>query len=78
MAITCPRCGAGFDATLFEFGHRVRCGCGAEVCYPGEDLRGGHTSSDLPPGTRAASPSCRPGAAGSRRSDGDGDARQPG
>ena len=42
MAITCPRCGAGFDATLFQFGHGVRCGCGAEVEYPGADLRGGH------------------------------------
>ncbi len=31
MAITCPRCGAGFDVTLFQFGHGVRCGCGAWV-----------------------------------------------
>ncbi|MFH1921414.1 MAG: EF-Tu/IF-2/RF-3 family GTPase [Planctomycetota bacterium] len=31
MAITCPRCGAGFDVTLFQFGHRVRCDCGAWV-----------------------------------------------
>ena len=45
MAITCPRCGADFDATLFEFGHRVRCGCGAEVEYPGADLRGGHVAT---------------------------------
>jgi putative protease len=37
MAITCPRCGAGFDVTLFQFGHRVRCGCGAWV-----DLAQGH------------------------------------
>ena len=37
MAITCPRCGAGFDVTLFQFGHRVRCHCGAWV-----DLRAGH------------------------------------
>ena len=35
MAITCPRCGAGFDVTLFQFGHRVRCDCGTEVSYPG-------------------------------------------
>jgi hypothetical protein len=43
MAITCPRCGAGFDVTLFQFGHRVRCDCGAELEYPGQNLRGGHT-----------------------------------
>ena len=42
MAITCPRCGAEFDATLFQFGHRVRCQCGAEVAYPGTDERAGH------------------------------------
>jgi poly(ADP-ribose) glycohydrolase ARH3 len=42
MAITCPRCGAEFDATLFQFGHRVRCRCGAEIEYPGTDQRGGH------------------------------------
>ena len=34
MAITCPRCGSQFDATLFQFGQRVRCPCGAEVEYP--------------------------------------------
>ncbi len=34
MAITCPRCGADYDATLFQFGHRVRCCCGAEVSLP--------------------------------------------
>ena len=37
MAITCPRCGAGFDVTLFQFGHRVQCDCGAWV-----DLASGH------------------------------------
>lgn len=37
MAITCPCCGAGFDVTLFQFGHRVRCDCGAWV-----DLGRGH------------------------------------
>ena len=42
MAITCPRCGLEFDATLFQFGHRVRCTCGAEVEYTGTDLRAGH------------------------------------
>lgn len=31
MAITCPRCGAGFDVTLFQFGHGVQCDCGAWV-----------------------------------------------
>jgi hypothetical protein len=42
MAITCPKCGAQFDATLFEFGNRVRCDCGTEVEYPGTAQRGGH------------------------------------
>jgi len=37
MAITCPRCGAGFDVTLFQFGHRVQCDCGHWV-----DLAHGH------------------------------------
>jgi hypothetical protein len=37
MAITCPRCGAGFDVTLFEFGRGVRCPCGQWV-----DLAHGH------------------------------------
>ena len=41
MAITCPRCGAGFDVTLFQFGHRVRCDCGAWV-----DLGRGHVLAD--------------------------------
>ena len=45
MAITCPRCGAGFDVTLFQFGHRVRCDCGAVLEFPGADLRSGHTTS---------------------------------
>ena len=45
MAITCPRCGAGFDVTLFQFGHRVRCDCGAVLEFPGVDLRSGHTVS---------------------------------
>ena len=42
MAITCPRCGAEFDATLFQFGHRVPCLCGVEIEYPGKDQREGH------------------------------------
>lgn len=31
MAMTCPRCGAGLDVTLFEFGQSVRCSCGQWV-----------------------------------------------
>jgi hypothetical protein len=50
MAITCSRCGAEFDATLFEFGHRVRCRCGVEVEYPGADLRAGHVAAEAVPG----------------------------
>ncbi len=42
MAITCPRCGAEFNATLFQFGHRVHCLCGVEIEYPGKDQREGH------------------------------------
>jgi Ala-tRNA(Pro) deacylase len=42
MAITCPKCGSQFDATLFEFGHRVRCDCGTEIEYPGTAERAGH------------------------------------
>jgi hypothetical protein len=45
MAITCPRCGSEFDATLFQFGHRVRCACGEEIEYPGTNLRAGHLVS---------------------------------
>jgi hypothetical protein len=54
MAITCPQCGADFDATLFEFEHRVRCACGAEIRYPGTDLRSGHVAAD-PAGAKTAS-----------------------
>jgi translation initiation factor IF-2 len=46
MAITCPRCGAGFDVTLFQFGHRVECDCGTVLEFPGADLRGGHATSN--------------------------------
>ena len=42
MAITCPKCGSQFDATLFEFGSSVHCQCGTEVEYPGSNLRAGH------------------------------------
>ena len=45
MAIVCPKCGAKFDSTLFEFGHRSRCSCGADVEYPGAGLRQGHVSA---------------------------------
>jgi hypothetical protein len=41
MAITCPRCGTGFDVTLFQFGHCIQCDCGAWL-----DLRSGHTAVD--------------------------------
>ena len=43
MAISCPCCGAGYDVTLFQFGHPVRCDCGAVLEYPGNGLRSGHT-----------------------------------
>jgi hypothetical protein len=49
MAITCPRCGSEFDATLFQFGHRVRCRCGAEIEYPGPDQRAGHVAAQAKP-----------------------------
>ncbi|NQT40986.1 MAG: hypothetical protein HQ581_26075 [Planctomycetes bacterium] len=44
MAITCPKCGVGFDVTLFQFGHRIRCDCGAVV-----ELEKGHVAPDTPP-----------------------------
>ncbi len=56
MAITCPRCGAEFDATLFEFEHQILCQCGAEISYPGPDLSSGHVASD-----RAGSGKCAEG-----------------
>ena len=49
MAITCPRCGAGFDVTLFEFGHAVRCDCGAWV-----DLAQGHLRTQVNPAKEGA------------------------
>ncbi len=45
MAITCPRCGSEYDATLFQYGHRVRCACGAEIEYPGENQQAGHVAA---------------------------------
>lgn len=51
MAITCPKCGAQFDATLFNFGHGLRCNCGAKIEYPGAESRGGHVArTDAEPG----------------------------
>lgn len=41
MAIVCPRCGAGYDVTLFSFDRRIRCDCGQWV-----DLSTGHTRTD--------------------------------
>lgn len=31
MAIMCPRCGRGYDVTLFQFGRTITCTCGARV-----------------------------------------------
>jgi len=31
MAITCPKCGAQYDVTLFEFGRTILCDCGQVV-----------------------------------------------
>lgn len=41
MAINCPKCGAGFDVTLFQFGHSVQCVCGQWV-----ELSRGHVLQD--------------------------------
>ncbi len=40
MAMTCPRCGAEYDVTLFAFDRRIRCDCGEWV-----DLSAGHRQS---------------------------------
>jgi len=37
MALQCPRCRRQYDVTLFQFGHQVRCECGATI-----DLARGH------------------------------------
>ena len=44
MAINCPKCGAGFDVTLFQFGHGIRCDCGQWV-----ELDRGHVIEEEPP-----------------------------
>ena len=31
MAICCPKCGHEYDVTLFQFGRKVTCACGAEI-----------------------------------------------
>jgi uncharacterized protein len=31
MAVTCPRCGRGYDVTLFAFGRTIHCACGERV-----------------------------------------------
>jgi hypothetical protein len=72
MAITCPQCGAGFDATLFQFGHRVRCRCGVEVYYPGADLRAGHVSTNWQPAAPAVPRPRPPRSRGSHPSNGEG------
>lgn len=41
MAIKCPQCGAEYDVTLFPFGRRIRCDCGAWV-----DLAVGHQQTN--------------------------------
>lgn len=49
MAVTCPQCGAEYDVTLFTFGRRIRCDCGAWV-----DLAVGHEETN-DAGTRTVS-----------------------
>jgi len=31
MAIICPKCGAQYDVTLFQFGRTIVCSCGQVV-----------------------------------------------
>ena len=31
MAIRCPHCSREYDVTLFQFGKKVKCDCGAEI-----------------------------------------------
>ena len=31
MAVRCPRCGRGYDVTLFPFGRTIQCTCGSRV-----------------------------------------------
>lgn len=49
MAITCPKCGAGYDVTLFQFEHRVQCHCGAWV-----ELASGHLLQHPCPSAKGA------------------------
>jgi len=58
MAITCPRCGAEFDVTLFQYGHRVQCHCGEEIEYPGADQRAGHVVAERENNTVAHEDRC--------------------
>jgi predicted Zn finger-like uncharacterized protein len=44
MAIQCPRCGAQYDVTLFQFGRTVRCRCGRIL-----DARKPHSANETPP-----------------------------
>lgn len=41
MAIICPKCGAAYDVTLFEFERGIVCDCGQWV-----DLAAGHRQVD--------------------------------
>lgn len=63
MAITCRRCGAEYDATLFQFDHRIQCDCGAWV-----ELATGHVRDESSASQNASPPAERDrgGAAGDR------------
>ena len=45
MAFRCPHCGREFDATLFEFGRKVKCECGRVI-------EAGHVLREEPPPER--------------------------
>ncbi len=62
MAITCPQCGADFDVTLFQFGHGVRCDCGAWV-----ELDRGHVVSESIRKTEGESKKKSPGSVASEK-----------
>ena len=47
MAITCPRCGSEFDATLFQFGHGVQCHCGVEIALSRGKLQTVRTANTI-------------------------------
>ncbi|MDD4270708.1 MAG: hypothetical protein PHO07_05790 [Pirellulales bacterium] len=50
MAITCRRCGAEYDATLFQFDHCIQCDCGAWVELASGHVRDeGGSPHDAPP-----------------------------